>query len=224
MHLGFHRPCCSTGTWRERGKGTRYLRGSMKGFSRKFPPSFIMFTELFKTVQTYSWGLGLDLCSRRVRRVVVVSSSCRRRLVVANSLISLHWAVHSHCDTILTYKCEKWRKSRAKCSFWRSGVTKSEVIFAFCVTGAILWERVNARASVFRGRRSTLWCGLSRCRGRRSISWCGKGALCTNRNGRDAQTWHYFKNRGRRSMCWVSWKVTEASQKSYFLSSVKMAL
>ena len=28
--------------------------------------------------------------------------------------------------------------------------------FAFCVTGAILWKRVNARVSFFRGRRSTL--------------------------------------------------------------------
>ena len=36
--------------------------------------------------------------------VVVVSSSCRRRVVVANSLIRCHWAVHSHCDTILTFK------------------------------------------------------------------------------------------------------------------------
>ena len=38
------------------------------------------------------------------RRVVVDSSSCRRRVVVANSLISLYWAVHSHCDTILSFK------------------------------------------------------------------------------------------------------------------------
>ena len=41
------------------------------------------------------------------RRVVVDSSSCRRRLVVANSLISLYWAVHSHCDTILSFKVWK---------------------------------------------------------------------------------------------------------------------
>ena len=39
--------------------------------------------------------------------VVVVSSSCRRRVVVANSLIRCHWAVHSHCDTILTFKVWK---------------------------------------------------------------------------------------------------------------------
>ena len=31
----------------------------------------------------------------------------RRRLVVANSLIRCHWAVHSHCDTILTFKVWK---------------------------------------------------------------------------------------------------------------------
>ena len=34
--------------------------------------------------------------------------------------------------------------------------TKWEVVFAFCVTGQILWKRVNASASFFRGRRSTL--------------------------------------------------------------------
>ena len=45
-----------------------------------------------------------------------------------------------------------------------------------------------------------------------------------SRHGGDAQTWHYFKYRGRRSIWWMSWKVAEASQKSYFLSSVKMAL
>ena len=31
----------------------------------------------------------------------------RRRVVVANSLIRCHWAVHSHCDTILTFKVWK---------------------------------------------------------------------------------------------------------------------
>ena len=41
------------------------------------------------------------------RRVVVASSSRRRRVVVANSLISLYWAVHSHCDTILSFKVWK---------------------------------------------------------------------------------------------------------------------
>ena len=34
---------------------------------------------------------------------------------------------------------------------------------------------------------------------------------------------HYCKYRGRRRIWWLSWKVAEASQKSYFLSSVKMA-
>ena len=40
----------------------------------------------------------------------------------------------------------------------------------------MLWKRVNARASFFRGRRSTLWCGLSPCRGRRNILWRGEAA------------------------------------------------
>ena len=115
-------------------------------------------------------------------------------------------------------------RRRVVVAFWRSQVTKCEVIFVFCVTGAILWQCVNASVSFFRGRRSTLWCGLSRCRGRRSILWRGEGAVSTNRNGSDVQTWHYCKYRGRRRIWWLSWKVAEASQKSYFLSSVKMAL
>ena len=41
------------------------------------------------------------------RRVVVASSSRRRRQLVANSLIHCHWAVHSHCDTILSFKVWK---------------------------------------------------------------------------------------------------------------------
>ena len=161
------------------------------------------------------------------RRLVVVSSSPRRRVVVANIVNSLPlggtFALRHHP---VFSKYEKWRKSRMKCSFWRSQVTKCEVIFVFCVTGAILWQCVNASASFFRGRRSTLWCGLSRCRGRRSILWRGEGAVSTNRNGSDVQTWHYCKYRGRRRIWWLSsfWKVAEASQKSYFLSSVKMAL
>ena len=46
-----------------------------------------------------------------------------------------------------------------------------EVIFAFCVTGAIVWKRVNASVSFSRGRRSTLQCGVSHLRGRRSTLW-----------------------------------------------------
>ena len=42
-----------------------------------------------------------------VRVAFVVSSSPRRRVVVANSLIRCHWAVHSHCDTILSFKVWK---------------------------------------------------------------------------------------------------------------------
>ena len=42
-----------------------------------------------------------------VRVACVVSSSPRRRLVVVSSLIRCHWAVHSHCDTILTFKVWK---------------------------------------------------------------------------------------------------------------------
>ena len=44
---------------------------------------------------------GLDLCSRGVGRVVVVSSSSGRRRVVDFSPI---WAVHTQCDTIISLK------------------------------------------------------------------------------------------------------------------------
>ena len=43
------------------------------------------FPKAYRRVPVYSWGLGLDLCSRRVGRVVVVSWSPRRRQL-ANSL------------------------------------------------------------------------------------------------------------------------------------------
>ena len=122
---------------------------------------FLQFLHLFNT----------EVCSRMrsegfpfivgvwgwtcVRLVLVVSSWCRRRRRgVGASLISLHWAVHSkveevsHDMLVLALPSHK---------------------IAFCVTGAIPWKRVNASASFFRGRRSTLRCGLSRCRGRRSI-------------------------------------------------------
>ena len=45
----------------------------------------------------------MDLCSL----CFAASSSPRRRVVVANSLIRCHWAVHSHCNTILTFKVWK---------------------------------------------------------------------------------------------------------------------
>ena len=61
------------------------------------------FPNAYRRVPVYSWGLGLDLCSL----CFAASSSPRRRVVVANSLIRCHWAVHSHCDTILTFKVWK---------------------------------------------------------------------------------------------------------------------
>ena len=42
-----------------------------------------------------------------VRLVLVVSSWCRRRRGEGASLIPLHWAVHTHCDTILSFKVWK---------------------------------------------------------------------------------------------------------------------
>ena len=47
----------------------------------------------------------------------------------------------------------------------------------FCVTGAILWMRVNASVSFSRGRRSTLQCGVLHLRGRRSILWRVQSAI-----------------------------------------------
>ena len=99
------------------------------------------------------------------RRLVVVSSSCRRRLVVASSSRRRRQLVNfsslggtfalRHHPVFQSMKSIQ-RKSRTKCLFWRSQVTKCEVIFVFCVTGAILWQCVNASALFFRGRRSTL--------------------------------------------------------------------
>ena len=85
----------------------------------------------------------------RRRRVVVASSSPTRSFAAIGRYIRT--ATQS-----LPSKCEKWRKSRTKCSFWRCQITKWEVVFVFCVTGAILWQCVNASALFFRGRRSTL--------------------------------------------------------------------
>ena len=155
-----------------------------------------------------------------VRFVFLVSSSCRRRVVVANSSPTRRQLVNSSpLGGTFALRHNAYLqsvRSGAKCSFWRSQVTKCEIIFVFCVTGAILWQCVNASVSFFRGRRSTLWCGLSRCRGRRSILWRGEGAVYTNRNGSDMQTWHYCKYRGRRRIWWLFWKVAEASQSHTF--------
>ena len=52
-------------------------------------------------------------------------------------------------------------------------------------------------ASLFRGRRNTLWCDLSRCRGRPSILCRAEGAVSTNRSGRDVQIHYFFKYRGK---------------------------
>ena len=82
----------------------------------------------------------------------------------------------------LTY--EIWRRSRTKCSFWRFKVTRWEVIFAFCVTGAMLWKRVNASAWFSRGRRSTLQCGVLLLCGRRSILWRVRNVFAMNRSVR----------------------------------------
>ena len=153
-----------------------------------------------------------------VRLVLVVSSSSGRGCVVNFSPLGGAHALR-HNPVLQSVKSGGSLARNA-----RFGAPESQVIFAFCVTGAILWKRVNASALFFRGRRSTLWCGLSRCRCRRSIFWRGEGAVSTNRSGRDAQMWRYFKYRGRRSIWLVLRKVAEASQKSYFLSSVKMAL
>ena len=100
-----------------------------------------------------------------VRVVFLVSSSCRRRLVVANSSPTHRQLVNSlplggtfalrHHPVFQSMESIQ-RKSRTKCLFWRSQVTKCEVIFVFWVTGAILWQCVNASVLFFRGRRSTL--------------------------------------------------------------------
>ena len=151
-----------------------------------------------------------------VRVVLVVSSSCRRRVVVvAASLLSLHWAVHTHCDTILSFKVWKVEEVSRETLVLALPSHKMGGRFRVLRDRRNTYKRVNPNASFFRGKRSTLWCGLSPGRGRRSVLCCGEGAFSTSRIVRDAQTWHYFKYRGRCSIWWVSWKVEEASQKSY---------
>ena len=69
--------------WHRGGSG----RGD--GFSR-------MRSEGFPFIIVGVWGwTSCWSCSRR---------TCRRRVVVASSLISLYWAAHTHCDTILSFK------------------------------------------------------------------------------------------------------------------------
>ena len=111
------------------------------------------------------------------RRVVVASSSCRRRLVVANSLIHCHWAVHSHWRHHPVFQSMKSGGSLARNA--RFGVPKSQNVRSFSCFAwqAQFFGSVSMQACrFFRGRRSTLWCGLSRCRGRRSILWRGEGS------------------------------------------------
>ena len=89
------------------------------------------------------------------RRLVVVLSSPRRRVVVNFSLLGGTHALRHHPDL----QSMKSGGSLARNALF--GGPKSRVVFVFCVTGAILWKRVNASASFFRGRHSTL-CSLTR--------------------------------------------------------------
>ena len=86
-------------------------------FLLKLPPparlgtTCIIFSRMRSEGFPFIVGVWVWACVRVVllcrRRLVVVSSSCRRRLVVVASLIRCHWAVHSHCDTHLTFKVWK---------------------------------------------------------------------------------------------------------------------
>ena len=46
-----------------------------------------------------------------------------------------------------SWKCEIWRRSRTKCSFWRFKLSRWEVIFAFCVAGARLWKLLLSKVA-----------------------------------------------------------------------------
>ena len=156
-----------------------------------------------------------------VRVVLVVSSSCRLRCVVN---VSPYGAVHTHCDTILSFKV--WKVEEVSYEMFVLALPSHKMggrFRSFAWQAQYYWKRVNASVSFFCGRRSTLWCGLSRWRGRRSILSRGESPFFMNRLVTVAQTWHSVKSRGRRRIWWVSWKVAEAVQKSYLLSSVKIA-
>ena len=71
-----------------------------------------------------------------VRVVLVVSSWPRYRHLV-NSL-PLGGASGGVLEDLLLRVKFEGRKSRTKCSFWRFKVSRWEVIFVFCVAGAIL--------------------------------------------------------------------------------------
>ena len=73
------------------------------------------------------------------RRLVVASSSRRRRQLVANSLIRCHWAVHSHCDTILSFKV------------WKVEEVSHEMLVL-----ALLSHKMWGHFRVLRDRRNTL--------------------------------------------------------------------
>ena len=91
------------------------------------------------------------------RRLVVASSSCRRRQLVANSLISLHWAVHSHCDTILTFKV------------WKVEEVSHEML-VLALSSHKMWGHFR----VLRDRRNT----LAVCQCKRVVFFVAGAALC----------------------------------------------
>ena len=112
-----------------------------------------------------------------VRVVFLVSSSCRRRVVVASSSRRRRQLVNSlplggtfalrHNPYLQSVKSGGSLARNA-----RFGVPKSQNVRSF---SCFAWQAqyfgsVSMQAwRFFRGRRSTLWCDLSRCRGRRSI-------------------------------------------------------
>ena len=94
------------------------------GFSR-------MRSEGFPFIIVGVWGwTSCWSCSRR---------TCRRRVVVASSLISLYWAAHTHCDTILSFKV------------WKVGEVSHEMLVL-----ALLSHKMGGRFRVLRDRRNTL--------------------------------------------------------------------
>ena len=75
----------------------------------------------------------------RIRIVLVVLSSPRRRVVVGASLISLYWAAHTHCDWILAFK------------IWKVKDVSHKMLVL-----ARLSHKMGGRCRVLRDRRDTL--------------------------------------------------------------------
>ena len=109
-----------------------------------------------------------------------------------------------------SWKCEIWRKSRTKCSFWRFKLSRWEVIFAFCVAGARLWKLLLSKVAEVSHEMLVLEAS--------ALKSCGSLA----RNARFG-SFCFEKLRKPRTKCsfctLVAWKVGEVSHEMFVLEA-----